>query len=821
MTFIASLQSELSILVKLLLGFLFFVPLYFFYISGITKNPPGFYMDEAVFSYNAYTIYLKGQGEFGDSWPLFLPAFRLNPPFNFVSYMDPVQIYLLAALYNIFPPSVTLARGLSATGIFVAALLLGLLAKWISGRTSIVFIITLAALMTPWLFELGRLAFGAALYPLAIVLFLLALYNAYRKENWTILDCVLIGFTLAGATYTYAVGRLLGPLLALGLLFFATDLKRFKNVFITWAAYGIFLLPILIFHILHPGALAGRFNNAVAIVKPDLSVVENLSRFAEHYLENISLTRLLYTGDPILRHHITNTPAFLAPVFILCVIGLIVVIMRHRSETWWRYIVFCIIITPVPSSLTIELFHSLRLSALPVFLLVLAIPALMLFFESPRDETPSPSLLGPFLTRPFRFGVLAILLVGMVLQAFLFQVSFDRIGPSRGRWFDDAYPKLFDAAVAEPSRPIYLIGHSYILAYWQAAVKGIDVSNFVYIEGADVPPPGSLVLSGELDCTECDKMIEEGGFILYTKLGGGIQAQKPAPAEAPTPTPSKDSTVQGQFSKPRGIAADSKGNLYVADTGNARIQQFSPTGEFITNFGNPGSGDGELSEPIGVAVDAKGNIYVGDGTNNRLIKLDPKGTFVKQWSGPPPGFYGLRDIAVGPDPHIYVIDQGRARVVKIDPDSEAVEEWGKSGEAEGEFNEMTGIAIGGNRIFIADARNDRVQVFDLTGKFITQWPVPQWAKYIWHYPDIAFDEESNRVYVTSGWSQEVLVFDMNGNLVESIKPNPTSGLNNPSSIVISRAKNKKSLNVLNTGNVTVETGNPSISIFDLSPSSSK
>src|SRR5436189_652136 len=179
--------------------------------------------------------------------------------FNFLTYMDPVQIYLMAALFYVFHPSVMVARGLSATGIFIAAVLLGVLAKWISGRTVIGIVIAVTALFTPWLFELGRIAFGAALYPLAVVLLLMAIYNAYRKAAWTVTDYILIGFGLAGCTYTYAVGRLLGPLLALLLLLFATSFRRFKDVFFTWVAYGITLIPLAIFHFTHPGALAGRF----------------------------------------------------------------------------------------------------------------------------------------------------------------------------------------------------------------------------------------------------------------------------------------------------------------------------------------------------------------------------------------------------------------------------------------------------------------------------------------------------------------------------------------------------------------------------------
>src|SRR5436189_1076141 len=67
----------------------------------------------------------------------------------------------------------------------------------------------------------------------------------------------------------------------------------------------------------------------------------------------------------------------------------------------------------------------------------------------------------------------------------------------------------------------------------------------------------------------------------------------------------------GQFTSPDGVSA-ALGNVYVADTGNSRIQKFSDTGTFIESFGTSGSGDGEVSGPQDLAADSLGNIFVAD-----------------------------------------------------------------------------------------------------------------------------------------------------------------------------------------------------------------
>ena len=70
-----------------------------------------------------------------------------------------------------------------------------------------------------------------------------------------------------------------------------------------------------------------------------------------------------------------------------------------------------------------------------------------------------------------------------------------------------------------------------------------------------------------------------------------------------------EGTGDGQFREPHGMAVDSSGNIYVADTGNHRIQVFDTKGRFIRQFGSRGSGNGQFDEPYGVAVDSSGNIY--------------------------------------------------------------------------------------------------------------------------------------------------------------------------------------------------------------------
>jgi DNA-binding beta-propeller fold protein YncE len=73
---------------------------------------------------------------------------------------------------------------------------------------------------------------------------------------------------------------------------------------------------------------------------------------------------------------------------------------------------------------------------------------------------------------------------------------------------------------------------------------------------------------------------------------------------------------KGQFDGPRGIAIDSAGNIFVTDTGNGRIEKFSPNGVFNTSIGTKGKGQGQFGEPNGLAIDRFGDVYVAEAANH-------------------------------------------------------------------------------------------------------------------------------------------------------------------------------------------------------------
>jgi DNA-binding beta-propeller fold protein YncE len=242
---------------------------------------------------------------------------------------------------------------------------------------------------------------------------------------------------------------------------------------------------------------------------------------------------------------------------------------------------------------------------------------------------------------------------------------------------------------------------------------------------------------------------------------------------------------KGKSKNPRGIASDSAGNIFVADTGNGRIEKFSPEGTLLMAMGIKGSVGGEVAEPSGIAVARNGNIYIADTGTHRVLKVKLDGTLSAEWKAPAPGFYGPRRIAIGPDDSVYVVDQGHGRIIKFDPDGKVLASWGGVGSDDGQFKEPAAVAVdpGSNKIYVADPMNSRIQVFDSDGKFLTKWSVPEWGQ-PFGFEDLAVDSNKNLLYASSAHTDSVLAFDFNGTRVGNLTPQPPNKLADPSGIAV-------------------------------------
>lgn len=170
------------------------------------------------------------------------------------------------------------------------------------------------------------------------------------------------------------------------------------------------------------------------------------------------------------------------------------------------------------------------------------------------------------------------------------------------------------------------------------------------------------------------------------------------------------------FYGPRAVAIDKEGNVWVSDTGNERMTQFTANGEALDVFGGAGADIGQFLEPVGLAIDANGNFYVADTWNRRIQVFDQdlnptQQIEVQAWDSQ--SVVNKPYLAVDAEGNIYVTDPEGYRVIKFGKDGKVRAVFGVPGNDLAGVQLPTGITIDAQgNIYLADAGNNRVLIFD-------------------------------------------------------------------------------------------------------------
>jgi sugar lactone lactonase YvrE len=203
-----------------------------------------------------------------------------------------------------------------------------------------------------------------------------------------------------------------------------------------------------------------------------------------------------------------------------------------------------------------------------------------------------------------------------------------------------------------------------------------------------------------------------------------------------------------RFNGPQGIAVDTSGTLYVADSGNHRIRVLSPQGDVMTlaGSGSPGLADGpgaqaQFNSPYDVAVDRAGTVYVADTLNYRIRRIAPDGTVTTLAGGGPVGegegdyadgpgdaarFAFATGIAVDEAGTVYVADTYNARIRAISPAGEVTtiagsgEDGGTDGPAAlARFSDPAAVAVDGSGTLYVVDKSNRIRMIAAGGDVST------------------------------------------------------------------------------------------------------
>ena len=235
--------------------------------------------------------------------------------------------------------------------------------------------------------------------------------------------------------------------------------------------------------------------------------------------------------------------------------------------------------------------------------------------------------------------------------------------------------------------------------------------------GWEMREPTSVTVNpGSLNLTTTTEYYETGEAM------GQVKETRGAGAEGTLTYASKfgeTGTEAGKLKGPFGVAIDSKGNLWVTDETNNRIEEFGPEGKYTSTFGKAGSEAGQMKEPKGIAIEqSTGDIWVAEAGNGRVQKFNPEGKslLIVGKAGSETG--DLKEptaVALDSKGDIWVADTGNNRIEEFGPEGKYTLTFGKAGSEPGQLKEPKGIAIiskeGKEYVWVADTGNNRIQEF--------------------------------------------------------------------------------------------------------------
>jgi sugar lactone lactonase YvrE len=263
------------------------------------------------------------------------------------------------------------------------------------------------------------------------------------------------------------------------------------------------------------------------------------------------------------------------------------------------------------------------------------------------------------------------------------------------------------------------------------------------------------------------------------------------------------------FDSPQEIAIDSRGNIFVSDTGNYRIHQFSSQGKWIQQWGQQGNGPTKFSYPLGIAVDQNDNVFVCDPDLIQVqqFEIQPvadsytvawKQT-IENW-----GSYSRpKMIAFDDQNNMYIATSGNF-IEKYDNNRQFQFFWGDTGNQISEFKMPWDIVQGlDHTLFVADALNNRIQLFTDSGDFITQWSSTGSKQGMFHSPMGIAVDANNDIYVVDQYNHQIQKFTSDGQflLQWGSNGNDTGKFRYPDDITIDHDQN---IYVTDPGNYRVQ-----------------
>lgn len=199
-------------------------------------------------------------------------------------------------------------------------------------------------------------------------------------------------------------------------------------------------------------------------------------------------------------------------------------------------------------------------------------------------------------------------------------------------------------------------------------IEAWSYNDFSRVHGVTIGPDGLIYIAD--DRRHVIRVFSPTGSLILTLGTPGV----PSDTGVGDVLPRVVKYAGPPFNLPTNTAVGLDGSLFVTDGyGNARVHQFSPEGELLASWGEPGSGPGQFNLPHGIAVDSQGRVLVADRENNRIQVFTPDGQFTFEYTN----LIRPCDLYVDDEGTIYVaeLSQSHGRVTILDPEGDVLAQW--------------------------------------------------------------------------------------------------------------------------------------------------
>ncbi len=278
--------------------------------------------------------------------------------------------------------------------------------------------------------------------------------------------------------------------------------------------------------------------------------------------------------------------------------------------------------------------------------------------------------------------------------------------------------------------------------------------------------PTSTVVNPEGLALTHTTVYNETGDVVETKTPGGT-VESVYPPTFSSSLGTTEGSGSGQFNHPVGTAVNTAGDLWVDDSGNHRLQEFSSSGTLIGTYGSEGSGEGQFKDASGIAIDpVTQNVVVADTGNNRIDVFSSTGKFVRMFGSTGSGYGQLKEpygLTVDLHGDVWVADTANNRIEEFSSTGVYRSQFGSHGSGNGQFVEPVGLAISEGELFVADRGNDRVEEFSPAGEYLSKFGSEGTAVGEMKQPEgITVNPMSGNIYVSDLGNERVDEFSPAG-----------------------------------------------------------